>query len=45
MVLPQRLLDRVADSGPREIADLEQVEGIRRWRVVAFGPALLAASR
>jgi ribonuclease D len=45
VVLPQRLLERVAEAAPRSIADLEAVEGLRRWRARAFGEALLAASR
>jgi ribonuclease D len=44
VVLPQRLLDKVAEAAPREVADLEAVEGLRRWRVSAFGPALVAAA-
>ncbi|HLA78081.1 MAG TPA: ribonuclease D [Vicinamibacteria bacterium] len=44
VVLPQRLLERVAEAGPREAADLERVEGLRRWRIAAFGPAMVAAS-
>lgn len=43
LVLPQRLIDRVADRPPAEPADLEQVEGIRRWRLDAFGPAIVSA--
>ena len=44
VVLPQRLLDKVAEAAPRQVADLEQVEGLRRWRIAAFGPALVAAA-
>jgi hypothetical protein len=43
VVLPQRLIDRVALAAPRERAALEAVEGLRRWRVEAFGAELLAA--
>lgn len=45
VVLPQRLLDPVAERGPRDLTELAQVEGIRRWRVEAFGTGLLAALR
>jgi ribonuclease D len=41
LVLPQRLLDRVAEAGARSLADLEAVEGIRRWRVEALGPGIV----
>ena len=43
VVLPQRLIDRVAQAGPRDLGALRAVEGLRRWRVEAFGPELLAA--
>jgi ribonuclease D len=45
VVLPVRLLEQVAEAGPRERDALEQIEGLRRWRVEAFGPALLEAVR
>ncbi len=43
IVLPQRLIDRLAEARPRDTAGLGQVEGLRRWRVEAFGAELLAA--
>jgi ribonuclease D len=43
LVLPQRLLERVAEAAPRDEEGLAQVDGLRRWRVVHFGRALLAA--
>jgi len=43
VVLPQRLLERVAEVAPRTAADLERVEGLRRWRREAFGDALVRA--
>jgi len=43
VILPQRLLERVAEAGPASPADLPKIEGFRRWRGEAFGPALLAA--
>jgi ribonuclease D len=44
VVLPQRLLERVAELGPRTGGDLERVEGLRRWRRQAFGDALVRAA-
>jgi len=41
VVLPQRLIDRLAGSAPRGSADLEGIEGIRRWRINAFGQEIL----
>ncbi|HEU5321402.1 MAG TPA: HRDC domain-containing protein, partial [Methylomirabilota bacterium] len=43
VLLPNRLIGVVAHAGPRTAEDLARVEGIRRWRVAAFGPELLAA--
>jgi ribonuclease D len=43
VVLPQRLIDQLAEAGPRDIAALGRVEGLRRWRVEAFGDEMLAA--
>jgi ribonuclease D len=43
VVLPQRLIDRLAESAPRDAAGLAAVEGLRRWRAEAFGRELLAA--
>ena len=40
VVLPQRLLERVAELAPRSGSDLDTVEGLRRWRREAFGEAL-----
>jgi len=44
VVLPQRLLERVAEVAPRAPADLEAVEGLRRWRRQTFGEALVRVS-
>ena len=33
VVLPQRLIDRLAEARPRDAAGLAAVEGLRRWRV------------
>jgi ribonuclease D len=43
IVLPQRLLERVAELAPRDEEGLARVEGLRRWRAAHFGEALLAA--
>jgi ribonuclease D len=43
VVLPQRLIERLAEAAPFDLAGLERVEGLRRWRVLAFGTELLAA--
>ncbi len=43
IVMPQRLVERLADAGPRTLEELAAVEGLRRWRVAEWGPALLAA--
>ena len=44
VVLPQRLLERVAEAAPRSRSDLEAVEGLRRWRRDTFGEALVRVS-
>lgn len=43
VVLPQRLIDRLAEAPPRDVDSLLAVEGLRRWRAAAFGRDLLAA--
>jgi ribonuclease D len=43
VVLPQRLIDRLAEAAPADHATLASVDGLRRWRVEAFGPDLLRA--
>jgi ribonuclease D len=45
LVLPQRLLDRVAETAPGDRAGLERVEGLRRWRIDALGDEILDALR
>lgn len=45
LVLPGRLLDKVAEAAPADTAALATVPGIRRWRVEAFGTAMVAAAR
>lgn len=43
IVMSQRVIDRVALAGPRTLAELAAIDGVRPWRVEAWGPALLAA--
>ena len=43
VILPQRLIDRLADAAPRDTPALERVLGLRRWRIEAFGAALVRA--
>jgi ribonuclease D len=43
VVLPQRLLERLAQAGPQDVEGLREIEGLRRWRVDAFGGELIAA--
>jgi ribonuclease D len=43
VVLPQRLIDRLAEAAPVDAPGLAAVEGLRRWRAEAFGRELLAA--
>jgi ribonuclease D len=43
VLLPQRVIDRLAAEPPRDLAEMAQVEGVRRWRVTLFGPDLLEA--
>jgi ribonuclease D len=43
VVLPQRLIDRLAEAAPADAAALARVEGLRRWRAEAFAADLLAA--
>jgi ribonuclease D len=43
VVLPQRLIDRLAQSAPLDATGMAAVEGLRRWRIEAFDGDLLAA--
>jgi ribonuclease D len=45
VLLPQRLIDTLALAPPPDLEALRAVPGLRRWRVEAFGPAILAALR
>jgi len=41
LVLPQRLLEKVAEAAPRDAAGLAQVEGLRPWRAQELGAEIL----
>ncbi len=43
VLLPQRLIERLAIVHPRARTELETVEGLRRWRIQEFGDDLLRA--
>ncbi len=43
VVLPQRLIDKLAEAAPRDTGALAAIEGLRRWRIESFGRDLLAA--
>jgi len=45
LVLPQRLIDKIANAAPRSLDDLHAIEGLRRWRVEAFGEEILKITR
>jgi len=42
VVLPQRLIDRLAEASPRDGDGLGAIEGLRRWRIRTFGREILA---
>jgi len=43
IILPQRLIDKLADAAPHSLGDLHGIDGLRAWRIGAYGPSLLAA--
>jgi ribonuclease D len=43
LVLSQKVIERIALAGPRTLAELAAIEGVRQWRVTEWGSALLAA--
>jgi ribonuclease D len=45
VLLPQRVIDRLAAEPPEERAGLAAVEGVRGWRVDMFGDDLVKALR
>jgi ribonuclease D len=42
VLLPNRLIGVVAEAAPRDVESLVRIDGLRRWRVEAFGGELLA---
>ncbi len=45
VLLPRRLMRPIAEAAPGDLEALAAVEGVRRWRVEAFGHEILAALR
>jgi ribonuclease D len=45
LVIPQRLIDRIAEANPSTLDELSAIEGLRRWRVEAFGEEILRVIR
>jgi ribonuclease D len=43
LILPQRLVDKLVDAAPATVDDLRAIDGLRAWRVAAYGRALLGA--
>ena len=41
LVIPQRLIDRIAEANPATLYELQAIDGLRRWRVEAFGEEIL----
>jgi ribonuclease D len=45
LLLPQRLIDRIAEAHPTTADELLAISGLRRWRVETFGEEILASMR
>lgn len=43
LLLPNRLIGAIAESGPRDRDELLRVDGVRRWRAELIGPEILVA--
>jgi ribonuclease D len=43
LVLPRRLIERLAEAAPADLTALEAVDGVRGWRAGALGQEILAA--
>lgn len=43
IVLSSRLIERLAQTAPTTLDELAALDGLRRWRVAEWGPALLTA--
>lgn len=41
VILPQRLIDRLVGDPPRTTDSLGRIEGLRRWRIEAYGAAIV----
>ena len=41
LVIPQRLIDKIAEANPASLDELSAIDGLRRWRVDAFGEEIL----
>jgi ribonuclease D len=42
LLLPRRLIERLAEAAPSDSASLAAIDGIRRWRVAVLGQEILA---
>jgi ribonuclease D len=45
IVMPSRLVERIALAGPQTHAELAAIDGMRQWRVTEWGAALLTIGR
>jgi ribonuclease D len=45
VVIPGRLLELLAASPPSDLKEMERLQGIRRWQMLAFGPEILEILR
>jgi ribonuclease D len=43
VLLPNRLIGAIGDVGPRDVDTLGRIDGLRRWRLEAFGAEIVAA--
>ena len=43
LLLPRRLVERLAEQAPRDGEALREIEGLRHWRAQAFGREILSA--
>ncbi len=43
VVLPQRLIDRIAEVAPKTLDALAEIDGVRRWRTEILGEEVLAS--
>jgi ribonuclease D len=45
ILLPRRLIERLAEARPADVQSLGALDGLRRWRIEAFGPELIRILR